>query len=62
MSDDGDTALGTQEERDAAIDLVLDAAVAELSDTLAYQTREIYDGLIRAARTLRHGRNLTDFT
>lgn len=61
MSDDGDMALGEQEDRDAAIDLVLDAAVAELSDTMSYPTRKIYDGLIRAARVIRGGRSLTDF-
>lgn len=60
-SDDGDIGLGTPAQREAVIDRDLDALVLQFSDTLAIPTREIYDGLIRAARKVRGGRNLTEF-
>ncbi len=60
-SDDGDTGLATPEDRQAVIDDKLDALVLEFSDSLAIPTREIYDGLIRAARKVRGGRNLSEF-
>lgn len=62
MSDDGDTALGEAADRAMVLREKITGVVLELSDTLGYPTREIYDELIRAARALRHGRNLTEFS
>lgn len=61
MSDDGDIALGGAADRAAVLDEKIAGVVLELSDTFGYPTRQIYDALIRAARLLRAGRDLSEF-
>ena len=59
-SDDGDMGVARSEDVDAVIDKELDSLVVMWSDTYAFKTRAIYDGLIRAARRVRKGRKLSD--
>ncbi len=63
MSDDprGHEALSdrvSQEDQTLVVDEKLRAVVQELDGDMHIPTREIYDGLIKAARRLRRGRPL----
>lgn len=47
-------------DRDAAIDQQFNALVSELRVSQQHNDRAIYDGLIRAARSVRQDRDLTE--
>ncbi len=60
MSDDGDMGVSNEETQEVIIDRDLGATVRVFIETYSFEKREIYDGLIRAARAIRGGKSLDD--